>query len=156
MQIQNNVKDYGCVFSEYNGNLRPIFYIKSELWTKILELNGKEKHKVFECLSDEKEETYILNINEMGLPVLPITKSVLSEMLENSYDVENFDKQLLIEKYNLTEEYIQSSTDFLNNELKKISYDLMRHEMKRTLDFSKDSNSDLDSDSDSDFNIGLT
>jgi hypothetical protein len=139
MQTQNNVKDYGCVFSEYDGKLRPIFYIKSELWTKILELNGKEKHKVFDCLSDEKEETFILNINDMGLPVLPITKTILCEMLDNSYDVENLDRQILVEKYNLTEDYINNSVDFLNNELKKISYDLMRHEIKKTLDFSKDS-----------------
>ena len=127
MQIQNNnQKDYGCIFSEYDGKLRPIFYIKSELWFKILELNNKTKHKVFDYLNEEQEETYILNINDMGLPVLPVTQSILSELINNSYDVENLNINELIEKYNLTEEYLNLSKDFLNNELKKITFDLMR------------------------------
>lgn len=146
MQEENIMKDYGCVFSEYDGKLRPIFYIKSNLWEKILEINGEEKHKVFDYLSDEKEETYILNINEMGLPVLPITKTVLCEMLSDSYDIENLDKKTLIEKYNLTEDYVKSSIEFLNNELKKISLDLMRHDIKKTLDLSDNSDASENDD----------
>lgn len=145
MQMQkNNQKDYGCMFSEYDGKLRPIFYIKSELWFKILELNGKEKHKVFDYLNEEKEETYILNINDMGLPVLPVTKSILTELINNSYDIENFDIKDLAEKYNLTEDYINTSKEFLNSELKNISIELMRYEIKKSMKNEKFSDSSSD------------
>lgn len=126
------MKDYGCVFSEYEGKLRPIFYIKIELWFKILELNNKKIEKIYEFLIDSGKETYILNINEMGLPATPIEKDILQELLNNSYDIENLNIEELSVKYNLTKEYLENSVDFLKREVKKMRTDLMLYDIKNT------------------------
>jgi len=142
------MQDFGCVLSEYEGKLRPIFYIKLELWFKILELNEKTPEKIYEFLKDD--ETYILNISDMGLPATPIQKSVLQELLNDSYDIEKLNIEELSQKYNLTKEYLEETVEFLKKEVKKMSFDLILYEVKNMSNNDDKNSSESDSDSDSD------
>lgn len=149
------MQDYGCIFSEYDGKFRPIFYIKIELWLKILELNNKKIDKLYEILfnndNDNEKETFILNINDMGLPAIPVDKKTMQELLNNSYDIKDIKYENIEEickKYNLTQEYLRNSILFLEQEVKKISLDLIMYDIKNTPNDEQDSSSD-DRDSES-------
>ena len=145
--------DHGCFFVEYATVMRPIFYIKSSLWTNLLDHYGKEKHKVFDFMEEENkkesnEESYILNIQQMGMPVLPVPASIVQQMIYEGESVKNIDVEKFVQKHNqkhpnITKEYMEQALKYINLELKRITKELKNHEILQKI---KESNLDDVSD----------
>ncbi len=145
------LQDHGCFFVEYATVMRPIFYIKYSLWTNLLDHYGKEKHKIFDLMEEENssgEESYILNIKQMGMPALLVPASTIQQMIYEGESVENINVENFVKKHNqkypnITIEYMNQALLYINCELKKITQDLKNYNILQ-----KVKESDLDDVSD--------
>lgn len=135
---QIDLKDFDCFFIEYKDHMRPIFYIKLEKLLNLFDLYQQEKHKIFEQVleNENKDEMYVLKINEEGLPFIPIQKDILQQMicegdlLNNiSNNMENFVDKHKEKHSHITNEYMKNIMNILNNELKKMEFDLKQYQI---------------------------
>jgi hypothetical protein len=146
------LKEHGCFFSEYANQMRPIFYMKLSLVSDLFDFQNIEKHKIFDQMQKEEdhENMYILKIEDMGLPFIPVSKDVVQQMIYNGELLETIDIEKFVEKYNKTFPYITKENmakllPLLNHELKKVEMDLQQYKIKQQI---KNNNLDLDDVSD--------
>jgi hypothetical protein len=148
VKLENNIENSwenikpsntGCFFIEYLGEMRPIYYIYIETWNKLLNYYGKQMHNAFKALSNEDgEDSYILNINQMGMHVLPVPKSTLQQMIYEGDLVENINILDFVKKHNekhknITNDFMEESLKFINVELNKMNSDIKNYEILQSV-----------------------
>lgn len=121
------LQDYGCFYAEYENNIKPIFYIKPELWSKLLESYDKVKHRVYNTVNSEND--YILRLPNCEISNLSVPRETLQQMIYDGHPVENIDIPIFTQKYNdqfdyITEEYMRKSIEMVNYELDQIKTNL--------------------------------
>jgi hypothetical protein len=147
------LKEHGCFFAEYANQMRPVFYMKLSLVSDLFDFHNAEKHKIFDQMQKEEdsENMYILKIEDMGMPFIPVQKDVVQQMIyegENIENFENFDIQNFVDKYGKKFTYITLDNmnklfPLLKNEFKKVEMDLRQHKIRQQI---KDDNLDDVSD----------
>jgi hypothetical protein len=158
--IDTPLKEHGCFFAEYAGQMRPIFYMKYTVFSKLFDCYEQKKHKIFEQIEndDKPDNIYILKIEDMGLPFIPVEKDVVEQMISEGELLENINIDSFVEKHNknfpyITKENMEKLVHLLQNELTKTDIDLKYHEFKQScMDDDNESSSDSDSSSNSDNN----
>jgi hypothetical protein len=134
------MQDYGCFFGEYGNKLIPIFYTKLSLLTDLFDYQEIEKHKIFEVMETEEknnnENLYILKIEDMGLPFIPVQKDIVQDMISEGTLLENIDILTFVEKYKnthpyITEEYMTNLVPLLKYEIKKMEINLMHYKLSQ-------------------------
>jgi hypothetical protein len=148
------LKNYDCFFAVYNNQLRPIFYIKLEILMDLFDFYKVEKHRIFEQLQEnETEEIYVLKIEDMGLPFIPVQKDIVQQMICEGELIENINIDNFVNKYSntysyITKEYMEKSIFILNMELKKMENDIKQYNILKNID--SDGLNDISDISDSD------
>jgi hypothetical protein len=149
--IQNNnmwdniqLNEYGCFFCEYDNNIRPIFYIKPQLWEILLESYGQKKHKSYDTITTDD---YILKIPNAEISILPIPRDTLKQMIYDGCLIENINIENYVEKYKskfnyINKEYMENIIKMSNHELNNIYHIL---EYKNIINHYNDDNSDISS-----------
>jgi hypothetical protein len=155
-QIQ--LKECDCFFAEYKDQMRPIFYIKLSTLMDLYDFEGIEKHKIFEQLQlneiEEGEEIYILKIEDMGLPFIPVPKDVVQQMILGGELIEYLNVDKFVETYKniypyITKEYMDNSVNFLKYELKKTERQLQYYKIAQQLNNNNNNNNNSSDSSDS-------
>ncbi len=146
------LKEHGCFFSEYANQMRPIFYMKLSLVSDLFDFHNMEKHQIFDQMKKEEdhETMYILKIEDMGLPFIPVPKDVVQQMIHEGDLLETINIKKFVEKNNkkfpyVTEENIAKLLPLLNHELKRVETDLQQYKIRQQI---KDNNLNLDDVSD--------
>jgi hypothetical protein len=134
------LKNYDCFFAIYNNQMKPIFYIKLETLIDLFDFYNIEKHRIFDQLMEnETEEVYILKIEDMGLPFIPVQKDIIQQMIYEGELLENINIDNFVNKYSntysyITKEYMEKSIFILNSELKKTENDIKQYKILKNID----------------------
>jgi hypothetical protein len=150
------LKEHGCFFSEYANKMRPIFYMKLSLVSDLFDFHDIKKHQIFNQMKNEEdnESIYILKIEDMGLPFIPVPKDVVQQMIYEGDLLETIDIKKFVEKNNkkfpyITEENMIKLIPLLTHELKRVETDLQQYKIRQNIkDVSLDDVSDVSSSSD--------
>jgi hypothetical protein len=146
------IKEHGCFFTEYANQMRPIFYMKLASVSNLFDFQNIEKHKIFDQMQKEEDSDnmYILKIEDMGLPFIPVQKDVVQQMIYEGELLENLNIEKFVEKYGkrynyITNENLNKLLPLLHHELKKVEIELQQHKIQQQI---KDTNFNLDDVSD--------
>ena len=146
------LKDFDCLFIEYQKEMKPIFYIKLDKLLNLFDLYQQKNHQIFEQVKENENgnDIYVLKLNEEGLPFIPIQKDILQQMviegdlIENiNSDIDGFIKKNKKTYSYITNDYMKKILPILNQELKKMEMDLLHYEIKQNI---MNKNNDNDSD----------
>ena len=154
------LKDFDCIFVEHQKEMKPLFYIKLDKLLNLFDLYQQKKHKIFDQVieNENEDDIYVLKLNEEGLPFIPIQKDILQQMILEGELIENINSnpddfvKKQNEKYSyITTEYMQKILPILNQELKKMEFDLQHYKIKQKIkNENQNKNSDTSDFSDSD------
>ncbi len=140
-QSNIDLKEYGCFFADYNKEMRPIFYIKLSILMNLFDLQKQKKHRIFEQMLEEEngDEIYILKIEDMGLPFLPVQKDIIYQMMSEGVKIEDLDVDKFVEENHdiypyITKDYMEKSLSFLNHELKKTQIQLQKYKIMQQIE----------------------